>query len=57
MGAAQGLKVSKDTEAVAEDAVRGFLRHAVMWMFNHVPVPKGDATRPCIIRKGGHEGG
>ena len=28
-----------------------------MRMFNHVPVPKGDATGPCIIREGGYEGG
>ena len=57
MGATQGFKVSKDAEVAAEDAVRGLLRYAVMRMFNHVPISKGDATGPCIIRKGGYEGG
>ena len=57
VGATQGFKISKDSEAVAEDTVGGFLRHSVMQMFNHVPVSKGDATGPCIIREGGYKGG
>ena len=44
MGTAQCFKVSKNMETAVEDTVRGFLRGAVIWVFNHVPVAKGNAA-------------
>ena len=57
VGTAQGFKVSKGMEAAAKDAVRGLLGHTVMWVFDHIPIPKGDAARPHIGRKGSYKGG
>lgn len=44
VGTAQCFKVSKNMETAVEDTVRGFLRGAVIWVFNHVPVAKGNAA-------------
>lgn len=54
-GAAQGHEVSKNAEVMAEYTVRGLLRDAVMRVLDHVPVTKGNAAFPGVLREGCYE--